>query len=148
MTLSRSQISHKTSDFFFNLFIMYYVRVGLHGPGWLYVLGILPWGDVPLWTPRARATDLGPKLEYGVRAGSRCATEPRARGKTPGQKREKCRRMKKADLFERSEFLIATCREKKTDRLSGCPDVRLILVLVWKNCLGFSIGYQRAPGWF
>ena len=22
-----------------------------------------------------------------------------------------------------------------------CPDVRLILVLVWKNCLGFSVGY-------
>ena len=19
---------------------------------------------------------------------------------------------------------------------------------VWKNCLGFSVGYQRAPGWF
>ena len=51
-------------------------------------------------------------------------------------------------LLERSEFLIALCRKKKTDRLSGCPDVRLILVLVWKNCLGFSVGYQRAPGWF
>ena len=50
--------------------------------------------------------------------------------------------------FERSEFLIATCSKKKADRLSGCPDVRLILVLVWKNCLGFSVGYQRAPGWF
>ena len=24
--------------------------------------------------------------------------------------------------------------------------VRLILVLVWKNCLGFSVGYQQAPG--
>ena len=33
-------------------------------------------------------------------------------------------------LFERSEFLIATCKKKKTDRLSVCPDVRLILVLV------------------
>ena len=50
--------------------------------------------------------------------------------------------------FERSEFLIATCSKEKADRLSGCPDVRLILVLVWKNCLGFSVGYQRAPGWF
>ena len=27
-----------------------------------------------------------------------------------------------------------------------CPDVRIILVLVWKNCLCFSVGYQRAPG--
>ena len=33
-------------------------------------------------------------------------------------------------LFERSEFLIATCKKKKTDRLSVCPDIRLILVLV------------------
>ena len=23
---------------------------------------------------------------------------------------------------------------------------QIILVLVWKNCLGFSVGYQRAPG--
>ena len=45
-------------------------------------------------------------------------------------------------LFERSEFLIATCKKKKTDRLSvclsGCSDN--LLVLVWKNCLGFSVG--------
>ena len=44
-------------------------------------------------------------------------------------------------LFERSEFLIATCKKKKTDRLCVCVDVRLILVLVWKKCLGFSVGY-------
>ena len=50
-------------------------------------------------------------------------------------------------LFEPSEFLIATCKKKKlTVCVSGCPDVRLILVLVWKNCLGFIVGYQRAPG--
>ena len=50
-------------------------------------------------------------------------------------------------LFERSEFLIATCKKKKlTVCLSGCSDN--LLVLVWKNCLGFSVGYQRAPGWF
>ena len=29
-------------------------------------------------------------------------------------------------LFERSEFLIATCKKKITDRLSVCPDVRII----------------------
>ena len=41
--------------------------VGLHGPGWLYVFGIPPWGDLPLWTSRARATDLGqgPNLRTG-----------------------------------------------------------------------------------
>ena len=49
-------------------------------------------------------------------------------------------------LFERSEFLTATCKKKKTDRLSVCT--HNLLVLVWKNCLGSSVGYQRAPGWF
>ena len=44
-------------------------------------------------------------------------------------------------LFERSEFLIATYKKKNTDRLCVCVDVRLILVLVWKKCLGFSVGY-------
>ena len=53
-------------------------------------------------------------------------------------------------LFQRSEFLIATCKKKKTDRLSGCVSgcSDNLLVLVCKNCLGFSVGYQRAPGWF
>ena len=31
-----------------------------------------------------------------------------------------------SNLFERSEFLIATCKKKKTDRLDVCPDVRII----------------------
>ena len=41
--------------------------VGLLGPGWLYVLGIPPRADLPLWTPRARAADLGqgPNLRKG-----------------------------------------------------------------------------------
>ena len=50
-------------------------------------------------------------------------------------------------LFERSEFLVSTSKKKKLT-VCVCVDVRLILVLVWKNCLGFSVGYQRAPGWF
>ena len=41
--------------------------------------------------------------------------------------------------FERSEFLIATSKNKKTDRLPVCPDVRLILVLV----LGRQIVYGQ-----
>ena len=47
---------------------------------------------------------------------------------------------------------VSNCymQEKKTDRLSvclsGCSDN--LLVLVGKNCLGFSVGYERAPGWF
>ena len=42
-------------------------------------------------------------------------------------------------LFERSEFLIATCKKKKTDRLCVCRDVSLILVLV----LGRQIVYGQ-----
>ena len=63
---------------FFNLFIMYYVRVGLHGPGWLNVLGMPPRADVPLSTPRASATDLGrgPNLRMG---SGRAPCVPRSR---------------------------------------------------------------------
>ena len=52
--------------------------VGLHGPGWLYVLGIPPRADLPLRTPRARATDLGqgPNLRKGSGRGP---YEPRSR---------------------------------------------------------------------
>ena len=42
-------------------------------------------------------------------------------------------------LFERSEFLFATCKKNKTDRMCVCPDVRLILVLV----LGRQIVYGQ-----
>ena len=42
----------------------------------------------------------GPKLGYWVRAGSLYATEPRARGKTHGQKRKKCRRVKKTYIYK------------------------------------------------
>ena len=52
-------------------------------------------------------------------------------------------RYQRTSLFERSEFLIATCKKKKTDRLCVCPDVRQIFVLVWKKCLGFSVGYVQ-----
>ena len=63
---------------FFNLLIMYYVRVGLHGPGWLYVLGMPPRADVPLSKPRACATDLGrgPNLRMG---SGRAPCVPRGR---------------------------------------------------------------------
>ena len=40
-----------------------------------------------------------PKLACGVRAGSLRATELRARGKTRGRKRKKCRRAKKTHLY-------------------------------------------------
>ena len=39
--------------------------------------------------------------------------------------------------FERSEFLIATSKKKKTVRLPVCTRVRLILVLVWKKLSWF-----------
>ena len=40
----------------------------------------------------------GPKLAW-VRASSLCATEPRARGKTRGRKRKKCRRVKNTFIY-------------------------------------------------
>ena len=72
------------------------LHVGFHRPRWLYVLGITPRGDLPFWTPRTRATDLGqgPNLRRGVRAGSLRATESTAREKTRGWKRKKCRSAK------------------------------------------------------
>ena len=48
-------------------------------------------------------------------------------------------------LFERSEFLIATCKKKKTDRPDVCT--HNLLVLVWKNCLRSSVrsGNRKRP---
>ena len=47
---------------------------------------------------------------------------------------------------------VSNCYMQEKKKLTVCVDVcvyvRLILVLVWKNCLGLSVGYQRAPGWF
>ena len=85
--------------------------VGLHGPGWLYVLGITPRGDLPLWTPRARVTDLGqgPNLRRGVRAGSLRATEPRTREKTRARKRKKCRSAKTTHLYIVTRFPFGMC---------------------------------------
>ena len=54
---------------FFNLLTMYYVRGGLHGPGWLCVLGMPPRADVPVSTPRARDTDLGGGPNLRMRSG-------------------------------------------------------------------------------
>ena len=67
--------------------------VGLHGPGWLYVLGMTACRYLRLWTPRARATDLGqgPHLCRGVRAGPLSI----ARETTGGWKRKECRCAKK-----------------------------------------------------
>ena len=102
---SRCQISHEPSDIILNCtwavghyFNLY---VGLHGPGWLYMLGMPPRGDLRLWTPRARATDLGqgPNLRRGVRAGSLRATEPRAREKTRGRKSKKMPMCKKKHIY-------------------------------------------------
>ena len=39
---------HMRRRTFFNLLTMYYVRRGLRGPGWLYVLGMPPRADLPL----------------------------------------------------------------------------------------------------
>ena len=82
---------------FFNLLIMYYVRVGLHGPGWLYVLGMPPRADVPLSKPRACATDLGrgPNLRMGS-GRAPCVPRSREHEERPATGIEiKCRRVTK-----------------------------------------------------
>ena len=69
---------------------MHYVRVGLHGPGWLNVLGMPPRADVPLSTPRARATDLarGPNLRMGS-GRALCVPRRREHEEKPAAGREK-----------------------------------------------------------
>ena len=74
--------------------------VGLAGPRWLYVRGIPPGGDVRLWTPGARGTDLG--QSPNLRAGSErapCVPQPRARGKTRGRKRKTWRRPRNTAIY-------------------------------------------------
>ena len=69
---------------------MKYVRVGLHGPERLYVLEVPPRADVPLSTPRTRATDLGrgPNLRMGS-GRAPCVPLSRAHEKRPAAVREK-----------------------------------------------------------
>ena len=47
-------------------------------------------------------------------------------------------------LFERSEFLIATSKTKKSVRVCGCS--ANLGFSVENTNLGFSVWYQRAPG--
>ena len=69
---------------------MHYVRVGLHGPGWLYVLGMPPRADVPLSTPTERATDhgRGPNLRTGS-GRAPCVPRTREHEERPAAGREK-----------------------------------------------------------
>ena len=64
--------------------------VSLHAPGWLYVLGIPPRADLPLSTPRERATDLGqgPNLRAGSERAP-CVPRNREHEKRPAAGRAK-----------------------------------------------------------
>ena len=64
--------------------------MGLHGPGWLYVLGMPTRADVPLSTPRARATDLDrvPNLRMGS-GRAPCIPRSREHEERPAAGREK-----------------------------------------------------------
>ena len=100
-TLTTFKIPDITWDVghFFNLFIMY-----VRGFAWAWMAlrarNTSPSGRASL---NPQSTCHGPrpepKLLYGVRAGSLCATEPRARGKTRGRERKKCRRVKKTRFY-------------------------------------------------
>ena len=75
--------------------------VGLQGPGWLYVLGIPPRGDLPFWIPLARVSDLGqgPNLR-AVSGWAPCVPRSREHEKRPAAGREtKCRYTKKTHLY-------------------------------------------------
>ena len=75
--------------------------VGLHGPGWLYVLGIPPRADLPLYTPRARATD--PGQGPNLRAGSgRAPCVPRSR---EHEERAAAGRQKDADVPKKHIYI-------------------------------------------
>ena len=64
--------------------------VGLQRPGWLYVLGIPPRADLPLWTPRARATDPGQGPNLGAGSGRPpCLPRNREHEGRPAAGREK-----------------------------------------------------------
>ena len=94
LTFNIPYITCEPSDIFLtctwavgNSFNLY---VGLQGPGWLYALGIPPRVNLPLWPPRACATDLG--QGPNVRAGSgRAPCVPRSRDheERPAAGREK-----------------------------------------------------------
>ena len=70
---------------------MSYIRVGLQGPGWLYVLGMPSRSNVLLLTPRARATDLarGPNLRMGS-GRAPCVPWSREYEERPAAVKEKC----------------------------------------------------------
>ena len=81
---------HMRRRTFFNLLIMDYVRVGLHEPGWLYVLGMPPRADVTLSPPTTRATDLGRGPNLRMRSGrAPCAPRNREHEERPATGREK-----------------------------------------------------------
>ena len=79
---------HMRCRTFLDLFI-YYVRVGMHEPGWLYVLGMPPRAGLPPPIPRARATDLGrgPNLGIGCRRAP-CVPRSREHEEKPAVGRE------------------------------------------------------------
>ena len=104
---SRSQISHEPSDILLtctwtvghscNLY------VGLDGPGWPYVLGITPRGDVRLWTPRVRAMDLSQGQTCAPVSGrAPCVPRSREHEKRPAAGREKNVQVPKKHVYTMS----------------------------------------------
>ena len=64
--------------------------VGLQRPGWFYLLGNPPRADVRLWTPRARATDVGQGLNLRTGSGwTPCVPRSREHEERPAAGRAK-----------------------------------------------------------
>ena len=95
---------------------MYYVRLGLHGPEWLYVLGMPPRTDVLLSTARARATDLGrgPNLRMGS-GRAPCVPRSREHEERPAAGREKKKPKGEKNTFYK-KLKNVSC---EYDRLNG-----------------------------
>ena len=90
----RSRISHEPSDILLTCTLTvghsFSLFLGLHAPGWLYVLGIPPRADHALWTPRERATDLGQGPNLRARPGrAPCMRRSREHEERPVAGREK-----------------------------------------------------------
>ena len=85
------------------------------------------------WSPPEKYPDLknSDRSEHFFKPGDISVPSPlfaflRIRPLIPTNLVETRARLGRLLLFERSGFLIATCRKKKTDRLDVCPDVRII----------------------
>ena len=116
--------------------------VGLQGPGWLYVFGMPPRGDVRLVTPRTRATDLG--QDPNLRAGSGrapCVPRSREHEKRPSAGREKYRRAKKTHTY-------MVMQNKHAQRTRLIPGITQLARLSFNHSVGRTRSWRLSIFYF